>query len=573
MLDHSTTIRSSSLPAGQAQAHPARGFLRWVYTSNPFYILSADLVFFGLRMSLDTSGKSFETWALMLALAGYTLLLATTACILVRLGNVWDDIRTILLLVVLMFLAISVTFDPTLTSNPALGRFCFLGGFLFAILVSEGLLRGLRLALPWVFRLPYYLILALFFVYPVALIPLLGNPDRPALQWALFGFSPVAGVVFLSLLPAIRRGHEAVRQHGAPWRYPWYPWVLFGLLGAGVCGRAFYLCISLHFVERSNTIFGLYFLVPFLFAVAILLLEAGLAGRNRFAVRTALLLPLATCLLAITDHRSDPVYRGFLALFIDGLGSSPLYLTLIATAFFYLFAMIRQVPLASDALTASLLALSFVGPGTTTLDGLVAPQTLPLFLIAYQYGWLGLLRRNSRKTAIAALSAIAATTIWLDRSTFVVPSGLVVFHLTLIAALLIGVLFDDAFARFLRQLGAIAIGLACLVAMACDPALLTGISPEGLRAYPMILGLIAAGYGALVGGRSFFAAAAVGLGGWLVVAGWRGYFQLRQVLAGLDQIALGLVSFVLAALISLKKAGALERLAARRPGKDYRSSL
>src|SRR5206468_1341608 len=132
------------------------------------------------------------TWALMLALAGYTLLLATTACVLVRLGNVWDDIRTILLLVVMMFLAISVTFDPTLTSHPALGRFCFLGGFLFAVLVSEGLLRGLRLALPWVFRLPYYLILALFFVYPVALIPLLGDPERPALQWALFGFSPVA---------------------------------------------------------------------------------------------------------------------------------------------------------------------------------------------------------------------------------------------------------------------------------------------------------------------------------------------------------------------------------------------
>jgi hypothetical protein len=109
--------------------------------------------------------------------------------------------------------------------------------------------------------------------------------------------------------------------------------------------------------------------------------------------------------------------------------------------------------------------------------------------------------------------------------------------------------------------------------MACDPDRLTGVSPEGLRAYPMILGIIAAGYGALVGGRAFFAAAAVGLGGWLVVAGWHGYFQLRQILAGLDQIALGLVSFVLAALISLKKAGVLERLAARRPGKDYRSSL
>src|SRR4051794_28304284 len=75
----------------------ARGLVGWLYTSNPFYVLSADLVFIGLRMSFDTSGKSFETGALMVALLGYTLLLATTACLLIRVGRVWDDARTILL--------------------------------------------------------------------------------------------------------------------------------------------------------------------------------------------------------------------------------------------------------------------------------------------------------------------------------------------------------------------------------------------------------------------------------------------------------------------------------------------
>ena len=100
-----------------------------------------------------------QTWSLMSGLAGYTLLLAITACLLVRFGNVWDDVRTVLLLVVLMFLATSVTFDDVLVNHPERGAVCCLGGLLFAVVVSEGLLRGTRLQLPAGFRLPYYLIL------------------------------------------------------------------------------------------------------------------------------------------------------------------------------------------------------------------------------------------------------------------------------------------------------------------------------------------------------------------------------------------------------------------------------
>src|SRR5262249_19729663 len=161
--------------------------LRWIYTNNPFYVLRADLVFVGLRLSFDTSGRTVQTGTLMLALLGYTLLLATTACLLIRLGKVWDYVRTILLLVVTMFLAMSVTFDETLARRPWLGTVLYVGGLLFAVAVSEGLLRGMRLKLPALFRAPYHLILALFFLYPLALVPFLASPDDPALQWLLFG--------------------------------------------------------------------------------------------------------------------------------------------------------------------------------------------------------------------------------------------------------------------------------------------------------------------------------------------------------------------------------------------------
>src|SRR3954447_24073757 len=95
-----------------------RGLLRWVCTSNPFYVLSALLVCVGLWVSFGSQVHAAQSWALLSGLAGYTLLLAVTACLLVRFVGVWDDVRTVLLLAVLMFLATSVTFDEVLAHNP-----------------------------------------------------------------------------------------------------------------------------------------------------------------------------------------------------------------------------------------------------------------------------------------------------------------------------------------------------------------------------------------------------------------------------------------------------------------------
>lgn len=110
--------------ASFAPPRPAWGgreLIRWVCCNNPFYVLSALLVFVGLWVSFGAQARAEQTWALMFGLGGYTLLLAVPACLLVRLGGVWEDVRTVLLLVVLMFLATSVTFDETLARSPAQG--------------------------------------------------------------------------------------------------------------------------------------------------------------------------------------------------------------------------------------------------------------------------------------------------------------------------------------------------------------------------------------------------------------------------------------------------------------------
>ena len=298
-------------------------------------------------------------------LAGYTLLLAVTAFCLVRFAKDWEDLRTVLLLVVLMFLATSVTFDEALNTNPATGIACNLGGLAFTVLVSEALLHGIRLVLPAWYRVPYYLILALFFLYPVGLSLLADQPHSEALLWSLFGFSSVAALVFLTLLPAIRRGPLYVQGNGSPWGWPLYPWVLFGLLGLAVPARAFLLCWSMHLVSARDwgqLIFGPYFVIPFGLAVIVLMLEIGLVTGRRSMLWIALAAPLGLVALALVGHRSDALYQEFLNLFTAHLGGNPLYLTVLASAGIYVYASLRRIPLATEALTGTLVALAFVGP-------------------------------------------------------------------------------------------------------------------------------------------------------------------------------------------------------------------
>jgi hypothetical protein len=544
----------------------ARGLFRWVCTNNPFYVLSAGLFLAGLWISFGTQAQAVQTWALMAGLAGYTLLLAVTACLLVRFAGVWDDARTVLLLVVLLFLATSVTFDEVLVLDPGRGVVCYLGGLLFAVALSEGLLRGIRLALPAWFRGPYYLILALFFLYPLALSPLLGRPRSEELMWGLFGFSAVAGLVFLTLLPAIRRGPDYVRGNGSPWPWPLYPWVLFGLLAFAVPARAFLLCWSLHLLtgsDRERLIFGLYFLVPFVLVLAVLLLEIGIVSGRWRVLRYALAVPLGLVALALAGHRPDPVYQGFLEAFTARLGGDPLYLTLLASACFYAYAAVRRVRLATEALTAALVVLAFVAPDTLARGILVVPRPAPLLAAAALQLGLGFWRRNPWRCLLGSAGVVAVAALAVPGEGDPVR-GLIAFHLALFAVLAVGAAFrNSALGRSLRTAGAALVLLAGLAALFVRLDLPDGVAPWALVAYPLVLAALLAGYGVLLRHRPSLGSAVTVLACWLAVAGWRGYSSLRQVVTGLDHIAGSLALFAVAVLISLGKSGLLGRWLAR----------
>ncbi len=402
-----TPAPAPGAPAPTPDPNPvpvASPLLRWICTSNPFYVISAALFLFGLRVSFGAHARAIDSWVLMGGLAGYTLLLAATALLLVRRARVWNDVRTVLLLVVLMFLATSVTFDELLVMNPDRGRWYFLGGLGFAVALTELLLRGIGLRFPFLFRLPYHLTLALFFLYPLALVPYLRDPHSEALMWGLWGFAPAAGLIFLALLPAIRRGRDYTRDNGSPWWWPYYPWSVFVFLAFAVCGRAVLLCWSFHFLPSlDHLVFGPYFLAPFGFALAVLLLELGLVERSRVTQSIALAVPVGLAVLSAVGHRPDPVYAEFLGHFTARLGGTPLFVALVAACGFYAYAWARGATLAAEWLTGAVASLAVVKPDALALGAPAAPLAGPLAVAVLLQVWLWVRRREWWRVALGGV--------------------------------------------------------------------------------------------------------------------------------------------------------------------------
>ena len=85
--------------------------------------------------------------------------------------------------------------------------------------------------------------------------------------------------------------------------------------------------------------------------------------------------------------------------------------------------------------------------------------------------------------------------------------------------------------------------------------------------YPPTMAALIAGYGLVLDHRASRVAAQLILAFWLVTAGWRGYLTLREVVLGLDYLALGMAAFALAVFVSVAKAGVLTGRSAASVGK------
>lgn len=535
--------------------HDLHGLLRFVYVSNPFYVISAAFVFAGLRISFDTSGATFGTSLLLAALAGYALLLAVTAALIVRLGGVWDDARSLLLLVVLILLALSVTFDETLTRDRLAGAAHCAIGFALAVLLSEWLLRVLRMRLPGWYRLSYYLSLALFFGYPVALAFLNSTASDVAVSWILFGFSAAQGIAFLALTPAVSSGAAYVKNNGTPWPWPLYPWSLFFVLGFAVCARAYYLCVSMHFLPGSDSIFSLFFLAPFFFAIAILLVEASRGSERWLAHIFAASMPVVILRLTLASPGPGSPAWSFYRDFTSTTGGTPLFWVVALSCLYYAYASFRKCRWGLDGFTIALFWLAVVAPRTRNLATTVEPQLLPLACALAVQSLLAMMRGDARRwIVVAALVALIADVEL--RSTFdpAVMGRFVSTHVLIGLLLAIGAVPRLRYGDWAQYIAAALLLVCCLAAILRCGFLAGGVSEFMVASYPLAVSGVAFAYGHLVDRRLFRLLAAFALAAWLIVYAARVYRVLQQRLPGLDKLLFGALFFAVAALISWLKA-------------------
>ncbi len=456
-------------------AAPASRSLFWRRFSppNPFYLLSAACVVHGTGLSLNGAGEHPPPEVMLAIIGGSVLLMAAVAFLIVRLWNVWDDARSVLLIQLLLFVELALVADSTLLNDPAAGAWLLAAGMAIAVMVTEFLLWGLRLPLPAAYRIPYYLQLALLFLYPLLLLEPLRQGDEAAIQWSIFAFAVLGGGSFLTLIPAVRRGAAALAGRSAPWSWPLYPWTVPVFLGFCFAIRSYTLCLAydpatklgvVAAIERMQSIFGAHFLIPFVFGTAALVLEAALVRRRTRMRVLALALPLLALVLAFPGRSGNAAYLQFVQRFTDALGS-PLWVTLIVLTAYYAVAAARGLPGAARGSLLALLALACIDPRSLSLFDLVPGLH---FVLNPWLLWLlpgvavaaGLRRQQSRFWVEASAYAVAAAwqSGWFDGLMFS-PLAIAV-HVFAAAVIVVGALFADGFARWLREAGAVFLAAA-----------------------------------------------------------------------------------------------------------------
>ena len=331
-------------------------------------------------------------------------------------------------------------------------------------------------------------------------------------------------------------------------------------MAGGVGVRCYSLCVSFQYVQGSRTIFGAYFLIPIGLALALVWLEIAIAARRRGAMVLASFMPLALVLLAPAGFRDEPVYLRFLDLFQKSLGGSPFFVALVLVAALHVYAALRKVPLSWELLTFDLAALGAVGPTTFTFHEIAGMRPLPLAAAGLVLGNVAWRHRGSGRAAVAACLIAAAVSQACANLWPAADSSPIAVHVIIVAFLAVGAFFDDWLGRFMQLSACVACLVLGVFSAVQVSAIINVLPAKFFPWYPLCIAVTTLCYAFWVRNPRLFGTPVCVLVTWAGYSGLENYSRLRRVVTGLDHIVLGLVLFLVAAAISLTKAGLLPHL-------------
>jgi hypothetical protein len=459
------------LPAqAEAAPRPSRGIARFLYCQNPFYLLSVTFVLHGTGIWYQANAGTHSTWILIGIITAYILMMAGAGFAIVRFGRVWDDARSILLILILLFLELAMTADDVLVDNRLYdtGRVMLLTAWLVAAGVSEFLLISLGIRMRALYRIPFHLMLAILLLYPLAIVRGAYPHDQAATIWSIFLFSPVASLALLTLVPAIRRGADYVSENGTPWKWPLYPMSLFVVVGTAMVFRSYALSLSYDPVlDVSWTAaldmasrFGGIFVVPFLLALSVLCLEGSRVTDGAWLRRIGLLLPFLALYVSTPDMSQPTLYLGFVEM-MTGQYASPVWFTAAASVLILGHATIQQTRNAELPLSLMLLVLGFVGPTTLDITQLAPHNLIPLAAASAIQIWAGWKRDSAAKLFAGLLCGVLLTRTLLPADWHWFLRDIITWHLATATALVVGIAMKSGLAANLRVIGATMLVMSC----------------------------------------------------------------------------------------------------------------
>lgn len=384
----------------------AKGTPQWVcrvYPNNPLYLVSVVLVLWGIHLASDADrGSDGLTTGLLF---GYITMLATAGWLVVRLGKVWEDARTVLLAVLLMFTALSASYDHLCLDDPTAGGKRLAAAFLLSSVIVELLLRDLGLRLPAWYRVPFYLQLGVLFAFPAYLGQLSIDGRDADMCLGVLGFGMAAAASLLALLPAVHRRCLYDSDNGTPWHWPYYTWSLFVFMAIAMAVRSWMLSVSFSHAKGLDAAFSPYFLAPIVVAIAVLLLEIGLLHNSKPTQRTAMAVLALVAPLSLPGDSLSQAQELSLGLLESQLVGPPL-MACLAIVGIALYGAARGAAFSTPIAVAAGIAVASLDSDARSLRDLHLPDAWALATVAGWLLWRGFRRLNAPDLATGVAAAL-----------------------------------------------------------------------------------------------------------------------------------------------------------------------
>lgn len=537
----------------------AEAWLSRIYPHNPLYLVSATFVLYGIHLASQGSHPAANDLKTSLLFA-YVVMLAGAGWLVVRFGRVWEDARTILLVVLLMFTAISTSYDRLCLDNSAEGALRLALAMGFCCVVVEGTLAMLRIRLPLAYHAVFYVQLALLFAFPAVLgqLSIDGHEDRMCLGVLLF--SVAAGGSLLLLLPTIGPARLRHFDSGTPWPWPYYPWSIFVFMALAMGVRLWMLSVSFTDAKGLSPAFHPYFLTPLLLAIAVLLLQFGVVYRSKVLQRIALgSLPLIVA-LSFPLHVSRAQALS-LDILMQALASPPL-ITTVAATLVAAYAWLRGASWAKPVTLAGVLLLSCLDPRTLSFEQLHLPDAWLLVVLLVWLAGQGVWQRSMPQLSAAAAVALVLARFQFGQSWVTDNNAWLAAMVWTSWTLLLPLVCTDRLAQLLRVFAPVLLAvLGAIVAFAFPPT--WWIMPE---VHVIILLAMLLALAIAYGLRQRIRWHLVPIGVLAALMFGRGLSTLVQGIGdamtrrGLAWYAVGCAVLLLAQGVSLWKAGVLRRV-------------